>query len=726
MKEFSSYISETWNIREPIAREIAESFEKGDSPFFCADYLPSIAGEVDIAELWPIYDFLQEAEALGPQKKRLINALKKSNKFTEQMQRRITFCFNPYELDDILLPERANPRSKAQIALKKGLGPLADQVQQQNEGETPLEESAAAFVGKDPSLKSADDVIAGVKDILAERFAYDETARTMVREFAYDDGFFEVQLKNKKDAEFGRFAGKQLSIKELQKGELLMLLAAEDRKAVRLKLGVQLFRISELVKHHFITNSDCAGFDIICQAIDDCWLRLLQPIVERDIKERLRKEAEQWAVADIAKALMAKMGESKPEGIYLVFCALSPKNFVLVAFNAQGRLLGASLDKRPVGDKPVVCERLRQFANRYRPTLYIIPSDESAPHLEEILKKSVDFASQAAQIVIASPSDTAAELSQSEWMKTNFADLDETMRTAFALGLSHVQPVSLMPKIGMHYFSVHPLQSYISEKRCAEMVQRVVAEIVLHDGISLSEANSAALHLLPMVSDEVAKELLSAGAKRTYTSKNDLLKVPAMTEVIFRNIAGYLVIPYSENPLDRTTVHPDHFPWVSAMCNELAISADAVINNPEVLRSFTEPDMVRKLFVEKKLMGQLEVGQRFTTVAFSKYRRKLKLDELLEGAIVGGHVTNITPFGVFVNLNAVCEGLIHISQLADTYIETPEQVVTLGQMINVRIIKIDPKKRRISLSMKGLSTQPIKVSPSKRQLSTLASHFQNR
>ena len=133
-------------------------------------------------------------------------------------------------------------------------------------------------------FRPVDDVIAGVKDILAERFAYDETARTMVREFAYDDGFFEVQLKNKKDPEFSRLDGKSIPIKEMTKQDPLILLCAEDKKAIRLKLEVQLFRIGELLKHHFITNPDFAGFDLLCQAIDDCWLRLLQPIVERDVK----------------------------------------------------------------------------------------------------------------------------------------------------------------------------------------------------------------------------------------------------------------------------------------------------------------------------------------------------------------------------------------------------------------------------------------------------------
>jgi protein Tex len=726
MKEFSSYISETWNIREPVAKEIAESFEKGASPLFCADYRPSICAEVTISELWSISDFLKAASALSPQKKRLINALKKAGKLTDQVERRITLSFNPFELDDMLLPERPNPRSKAQIALKKGLGAMADRIQRQENDEGPIADFAAPYIGSDPTLTSADDVIAGVKDILAERFAYDETARGMVREFAYDDGYFEVQLKNKKDPEFSRFSGKPIALKEMPKEDLLILLCAEDKKAVRLKLGVRLFRISELLKHHFVSNPECSGYDLICQAIDDCWIRLLQPIIERDVKERLRKEAEQWALEGISKALAEKLGERRNDGVFLTFGMFDAKHLALVAFNAQGHLLGASLDKKFAGDKPIVSERLRQFSSRYKPALIIIPEHGQADQIEEIVHKSIDAQAGGAEIVRAPITASATDLSHSQWMKRNFSDLDESMRKAFAVGLVYIQPISLIAKIGIAYFSIHPLQSFVPADRCIEMIERVLSETLLHEGIPVNEADSAALHLLPTLPDAMAREMRAAGTKINFTTKNDLLKLPGMTEAIFRNIAGYVVIPYSENPLDRTTVHPDHFQWVADMCNELSLSLDAVVNNPESLRSIAETDMAGKIFIEKKLIGQLEIGQQYITPLYSKHRRKLLLEEFQEGTIVAGHVTNITPFGVFVNIHAVCEGLIHISQLADTYIETPEQVVTLGQPVNVRIIRIDPKKRRISLSMKGLSTQPAKISPSKRQLTSLASHFQNR
>lgn len=448
MKEFSPYLSEKWNISESISKELCESFEKGDSPYYLADYRPAITAEVDITQLWSIFDFLKEVAALSPQKKRLINALKKSNRLTEQLHKRIILCVNPFELDDMLISERPNPRSKAQMALKKGLGELADKIQRQEEA-TSLEDLIAPYIGSNESLQTVDDVIASVKDILAERFAYDETARSMVREFAYDDGFFEAQQKNKKDPEFSRLDGKSIPIKEMTKQDPLILLCAEDKKAIRLKLEVQLFRIGELLKHHFITNPDFTGFDLLCQAIDDCWQRLLQPIVERDVKMRLRKESENWALAEISRAFTAKLQSNKSEGPFLSFGMFDDKNIALVAFNADGRLLGASLEKKHSPDKPAISERLKQFYSRYKPALIIVPDDDVVMFLEESIRLSIDTRGTALEIARCKITKTALELSTSDWMKQHFRDLDESMRKAFAMGLFHVQPLGLIPKIGI-------------------------------------------------------------------------------------------------------------------------------------------------------------------------------------------------------------------------------------------------------------------------------------
>lgn len=728
MKEYSAYISDTWNISEPLAKELCECYEKGYSPYYCADYRPAVAVELDAAGVWPIFDFLRTMVELSPKKKRLLNALKKSGKLTGDLEKRIVHSANSFELDDMLLPERLNPRSKGQLALKKGLGECADAILAQQETGASLEDLVAPYVGKDPTVATQDAVIANVKDIIAERFAYDETARAMVREFMYDDGFFEVVPRSKTDERFARFAGKPAPVREVSKEDLLMLLAAEDGKLARVKLTVQLFRMTELLKHHFVVNPDAAGFPLISEAIDDSWVRLLQPIAERDVKARLRAEAEDWALGVIRPDLQKRLAGEGEEKSCIACGVHDKKTFAVVACSTRGRLYGAAVEKKIPLDKPAVSERLRQFVLRYHPERILVADNESAAIAEAIIAKSLDALPAVPAVERVKRAGGLPDIAASEWMKKECADLEEPMQHVFAAALNCLQPLRLLPVLGAEYFSLHPLQACVTPARFSECVDRIVVGMSIARGISPNDLSETVLspNFDPFAGDALRKEIASRCQKAPFAAKDDLLKVPGITESAFRNLAGYVVIPTADFALDRTMVHPDHFSWIGEMCEFLQLPPDALVNDPEAVRSFPESDFAKKLFIEKKLIDQLASGRRSAAAALAKPRRKLKLTEIEEGSVVNGRVTNITPFGVFVNINAVCDGLIHISQLADTYVESADQVVSVGDVINVRVLKVDIKKRRISLSMKGLGHQGPKVSPSKRQLSDLASHFQNR
>ena len=731
MKEFSKYISETYSISEACACELCDCFEKGLLPNYCADYNITICSELDVWGVWRIYDFLTLASNLSSKKKRLINALKKSEKYTAEVENRITYMINEFELDDMLLPERINPRSKGQLALKKGLGVFADKVLAQEENLPLLEECAAEFRASgacDPTLKTVDDVIAGAKDIIAERFAYDETARTMVREFMYDDGFFEVTPKSK-TGEFAKYVGKLVGIRDVSQEELLSLLASEDKKIIRLKLTVQLFRITELLKHHFVVNPDSSAFQLIAEAIDDAWLRLLQPIAERDVKIRLRNEAEEAMIRPVMLSFAKQMSVETEEKSYCSCGIIDNKQFALIVCTDRGRLSGAALEKKIILDKPVASERLKQFVMRYRPSGILIVNNVDAQAAEAIVKKTLDSIQNTSQSTFITQPADFPDIATSAWMKKEYSDLDEPMQRVFGAAISHLQPPALISKIGVEYFSFHPLQHCISKEKVSQLVDRIMCDKNLSNGISSSDCSGLldSVNMEPFIAGDVKKELLAYCSKTGLSKKEDLLQIKGMDAGAYKSLAGYFMVPTAENALDRTMVHPDHFAWLKSVCDGLQIALDSLVLDPDAVRSFPESDVLRKLFLEKKLIGQLAAGQRFGgTTGFFKPKKKLKLIELEENAVVTGKVTNITPFGVFVNINAVCDGLIHISQLADTYVESADQVVSVGDVVNVRILKVDAKKRRISLSMKGLGHQGPKISPSKRQLTDLASHFQNR
>ena len=727
MIEFAKQISEKWNVPAALAEKICVSFERHDTPFYLEEYVPEIAVELSTSSLWEIYDFLNSMEELSSKKKKVLTALKKADKVMSVVEKRVNMTTNPYELDDLLIPLRPNPRSKGQLAAKKGLDSLAELIMKQADDNISVEEMAKPYIGKDPSLTSVADVIQGVKDLLAEKFAYDETVRSMARDFTYDDGYFEVIPKNRKDPEYSNYIGKSIPIGECTKEEILRLMTAEDKKNIRLKLGVQLFRITELIRHNFIENPDASGFDLICETIDECWLRLLQPVIERDVKQRLRDEAEELVSKRMVVDLYKKINDESKMGPVLIADAAHDKNILLIALTGQGDLLGVTTERKPPEGKVFSSDRLRQFLNRHKPVSILIADNEQASLAESVLKQVTDTLETIPSIVKFTPDQSQVNLLESEWMKKNFETLlDEEMRKLYGFALQHFKPVALLQKIGCQYYQVHPFQALLSEVKFLEIVNRISSEITLRNGIPIKEISDSPISRFPIVTPEVIQSIKSFDIQTPLVNKNDLLKVPGMNDTIFRNIAGFLVIPNAEELIDRTAVHPDLFPMIDEISEQLTVSIDTIVNDPDIVRSFSTENPVIKVYIEKNLVNQIEVGKKYLSQAAPKIRRKFKLNELKEGAIVSGRVTNITQFGVFVNINAVCDGLIHISQLADEYVETPDQVVGINDKVDVKILKVDVKKRRISLSMKNLGNKAPKVRPSDRQLDTLADHFKNR
>ena len=733
MTECSKQINEKWGLSHDLADLLGAAWEKGDSPYYLAEYSPQVSAHTDISVLWEVYDYLGAMEELVVKRKRAVNAYKKVGKLTPALEKRINHAVDTHELDDILIPLRPNPRSKGQLAAKKGVDDLADLIAAQTEESASVEELAAAYVGKDPSLKSVADVVQTVKDLLAERFAYDDIVRAMAREFLHDDGFFEIIPKTRKDEKFGKYAGKFIPVDEFANEELLCLFAAEDAKQMKLKLNVQQFRITELFRQHFITNPDSTSLDCICEIIDDMWVRLLHPSIEEDVKAVIRARIEGWASKEIITGLTKKFAEEQAAPPVFVVDMSGRKEFVIAAVSARGDLLGATTEKKPGDGRSFLTERLRQFFSRHRPAR-ILAAEGSAEIPANFIKQASDYMGNQLEVIkVSKAADAKLDPCASDYMKLReFAILDDRTKALYGLAITYLQPVSLISRLGASFYRVHPLQEVLSEEKFMAVAGRILEHAELRGGISVKDIADSPLARFRCVTPELMAAIKAYDAAESIDCKNDILEVNGITETAFRNIAGFVLIPNAEDLFDRSTVHPSQFPLLDNIVNELTVSHDTIVSNPDILLSFHVEDPLQRTYLQKKLVQQIQVAQRYQGIVTHKSKRKVKLVDLKEGAVVSGRVTNITPFGVFVNINAVCDGLIHVSQLADEYVETPDQVVSVGDKVDVRILKVDTKKRRISLSMKNIGTGIVKaakgpkVKPTKGQLNNLAEHFKNR
>jgi len=737
MIEYSKQISKKWALSQDVADFLCTAYEKGDSPYYLAEYSRTVSSYMDISVIWDVYGYLGAMEELAAKRKRVANAYKKIGKLTDALEKRISRVTDPHVLDDILIPLRPNPSSKGQLAAKKGIGALADLIIAQTEEARTIEELAEEYVGKDPTFKSADDVIKTVKDLLAERFAHDDTVRAMAREFLREDGFFEIIPKSRKDSKYDKYVDRFIPLNEFTNEELLHLFIADDKREIRFKLNVQLFRIAELIRHHLISNPDSTSFDCICEVIDDMWLRLLHPSIEPDVKEYFRAQAEDWANKEIIYSLTQKLAEEQAAPSIFVVDMAAKKTFTIAAVSASGGLLGATTEKKPGDGRSYLSERLRQFFNRHRPALILCASG-GAEIPENFIKQASDYLVTPLEVIKVKPAEGDSNPCNSEYMKQReFAMLDHRTMALYGLAITHLQPISLITSLGAGYYKVHPLQNALPESKFMVLVNRVFEHSRLLQGISVKDIADSPIAKFRCVTKELLAAIKAYDTAETISAKNDLLKVKGMTETAFRNIAGFMLIPNAADLFNRSTVHPDQFAFLEEVVSEFTVSHETIISDPEILQSYPVDDPDFRIYLQKKLVPQIKTAQRYQGIVAHKSKKKVRLADLKENAVISGRVTNITPFGVFVNINAVCDGLIHISQLADDYVDTPDQIVSVGDKVDVRVLKVDTKKRRISLSMKNVgggakaakaskASKAPKSKPSKGQLNNLAEHFKNR
>ncbi|MDR3012426.1 MAG: S1 RNA-binding domain-containing protein [Chitinispirillales bacterium] len=729
MIEYSKQISEKWDLSHELADLLCTAYEKGESPYYLAEYDRLVSAHLDISVIWEVYEHFGAMEELAVRRKRVANAYKKIGKLTPALEKRISHVTDPHVLDDILIPLRPNPQSKGQKAAKKGIDALANLIAAQTEETATLEELAAPYIDKDPSFETVDDVIQAVKDLLAERFAHDDTVRTMAREFLHEDGFFEIIPKTTKDEKYGKYVGKFFPMDEFSSEELLRFFIAEDKKAIKkLKLDVQFFRITELFRQHFIENPDSTSFDCICEVINDMWTRLLHPAIEEDAKENIRARAEAWAVKEIMTGLSKEFEREQDAPSVFVVDMSAKKDFVIAAVSASGELLGVTTERKPGDGRSYLTERLRQFFNRHRPT-HILSLESGADIPENFIKQATNYLGDLEVIKIKAP-DSKTDPCKSDYMKQReFAILDDRTKALYGLAITYLRPVSLISRLGASYYNVHPLQELLPEEKFLAVAERIIEHARLLEGVSIKDIVDSPIAKWKVLPKDMVAEIKAHDTAGPIDSKNSLMKVKGMTETAFRNIAGFVLIPNAENCIDRSTAHPDWFPFLEQAVNELTISHETIVTSPEVLQSCRINDALQRAYLQNKLIPQLQVAQRYLSVASQKAKKRIKLADLKEGTVISGKVTNITQFGVFVNINAVCDGLIHISQLADDYVEAPNEIVSVGDRIDVRVIKVDTKKRRISLSMKNMGPRikkgPKSV-PTKGQLNNLAEHFKNR
>jgi len=721
MIEFAAFIGETWNISEEVAETICLHFSQGDSLYFITDYVPNVATQTDFDTVSEIYAFLNRQKMLAPNREKVRTILRKANIYDEDVEFKIEMSISEAELDDLAMAHRTGVRTRGALSSAKGLLPCADLIDEQQETGD-LETIFAEYVGKDAELVSADDVKLGVIDILSERYGFDEHARIMVREFVEDEGFVEVLFK-KKTKKYDQFRDKQTFIRDLSDDDILLLRDGELKKEIKVKINAPLFQIDDLLGEYFLENHDAVGAAVILDSIHEAWTRHLQPMVEDVLKADIIVRAENRLAREIRTDLNKLVEEYITAGkqALLMVAAYSETEIELVTVDNNGLLLRATRENVRDFGRPFISAKLKQMVEQYHPSRIAVLGNKLGAAVAGIVKLTVDSLVSSPEIITISATTKIAALLKSDFFKESTDQLDENTIKTYAYGIVTVIPVNLLIEIGSENFTIHPKQTLLGEEKMAEVVSELFTAASLRRGVELGKKQDELL-LRTGVTQEKLDLLRQKRKDQELNCKYDIRDLEGLTESDYHNVAGYIVFPNSDFVLDKSTVHPAEFALVESVCNEVGASPEDLCRDLTILGKFVAEDEFVGRFVAEKISEQLRAAKRFVSLT-SRPRRKLRMDEVKIDAILEGRVTNIAAFGVFVDINAMSDGLVHISELTNEYVESADQVVRVGDAVKVKVIEVDTKKRRIPLSMKRAGNVTMRVRASRTQLNDLADFF---
>ncbi len=706
MNSFTGMIASALNIAERQVNNTLNLLNDGATIPFVSRYRKEATGgldEVQIGNIKEQYDKLLELEK---RKKTVLDTIGEQGKLSDELKGRIETCWDETELEDIYLPYKPKRKTRAEAARQKGLEPLATLILLQREYN--LAAKARSFVKGE--VKDEEDALKGARDIIAEQVNEDERARNLVRNQFARQAVITSKVVKGKEEEAGKYRDYfdfAEPLKRCSSHRLLALRRGEAEGMLKVSIGpAEDEQCTERLDRLFVRSNNECGRQV-SEAIADSYKRLLKPSIETEFaalsKEKADEEAIRVFAENLRQLLLAPpLGQKRVLGIDPGFRT----GCKLVCLDAQGNLLHneAIYPHPPQNETGMAGRKVTKLVEAYDIQAIAIGNGTASRETEAFIT-SLHF-DREVQVFIVSE-DGASIYSASKTAREEFPDYDVTVRGAVSIGRRLMDPLAELVKIEPKSIGVGQYQHDVDQNKLKKSLDRTVENCVNAVGVNL---NTASRHLLTYISGlgpQLAQNIVDyRAANGPFASRRELMKVPRMGAKAFEQCAGFLRIPDAANPLDNTAVHPESYHIVEEMARDLHCTVAELAADKE-RRLQVKPERYLSPTVGMPTLNDIlqeldKPGRdpRRQIKVFEFDRTVKTIDDLREGAILPGIVTNITNFGCFVDVGIKENGLVHVSQLADRFVSDPTAVVSIHQQVMVKVIGVDRERKRVQLSMK--------------------------
>ncbi len=699
-----------FKLKKEHVESVITLLGEGNTIPFIARYRKELTGSMDDQVLRELHDRFVYLTNLEEKRENTIKLIDELELLTPEIRQALMLAKTPTEIDDIYRPFRPKRRTKATIAKEKGLEPLADIIFLQETKED-IKELAKAYIDREKEVNTVEEAIGYALDIIAEKISDDADIRKKVREYTFKNGIIETSKNVEEDTVFDMYKEFSEKVEKIAGHRVLAINRGEKEKVLSVKINLELEEMTKLIGN-MVLKPNKNTEEYILTAILDSYKRLIQPSIEREIRNDLTEVASESGIKLFGKNL--KQLIMQPPITNATVLALDPgfrTGCKVAVIDSYGKVLETGVVYPTVPHKKVkeTIEKLTNLVNKYKVNLCAIGNGTASRETEAVVVQMIKENTPKLQYCIVNEAG-ASVYSASKLGAEEFPDFDVALRSAVSIGRRLQDPLAELVKIDPQSIGVGQYQHDMNQKRLSETLGGVVEDCVNSVGVDINTASTSLLSYVSGLTKTVAKNIENYRYENgTFKSRKEILKVAKLGPKAFEQCAGFLRIRGGANPLDNTSVHPESYDIATNILKEAGYTLKDIEDNKINITM----DKVKLLDLSKKLevgvptiediIKELNKPGRDPREDMPKSILKsdvLDIKDLVVGMELTGTVRNVIDFGCFVDIGVHHDGLVHISELSTSFVKHPSDVVAVGDIVKVKIKEVDLKKERVALSMK--------------------------
>ena len=710
-------LTEELNVKKSQVEAAVKLIDEGNTIPFIARYRKEATGSLNDEVLRNLDERLKYLRNLDERRESILASIEEQGKLTPELKASIESVETMVALEDLYRPYKPKRRTRATIAKEKGLEGLANIITLQMTDKS-LDEEAKAYLDAEKEVNTVEEALSGACDIIAEAISDEADYRTYIRKITMNEGTLSTETKDDtKESVYEMYYHFEEAINKLAGHRILAINRGESEKVLTVKINAPIDKIQGYLQKQIITRDNKYTKPYLEKTIDDAYSRLIAPSIERDIRNELTEKAEDGAIVVFSKNLEQLLLQPPIEGkVVLGWDPAFRTGCKLAVVDATGKVLDTKVifPTAPQNKVEEAKAELKKIISKYKVDIISVGNGTASRESEAVIVGLIKEVSTPLSYVIVNEAG-ASVYSASKLATEEFPNFDVGQRSAASIARRLQDPLAELVKIDPKSIGVGQYQHDCDQKKLSGALTGVVESSVNKVGVDLNTASAPLLSYISGINKTLANNIVAYREKNgRFTNRKQLLKVEKLGPKAYEQCAGFMRITGGDNPLDATAVHPESYDAAKALLTKLGISFDA----DSVKAGAVGISAMYKLISDKdKLAEELSVG-RITLDDIVKELEKpgrdprqdspkpilrsdvLDLKDLKSGMILKGTVRNVIDFGAFVDIGVHQDGLVHISQMSDKFIKHPLEVVSVGDIVEVKILEVDEKKKRIALTMK--------------------------